>query len=98
MFASMMKIMAVALAGVAGAAKAPAAELHVSTGGDDVAVGARTLPLRSAQGALDRVRSLRGAGELPKGEVVRICFGDGRYILDRPLSLGKDDSDVEASA
>ena len=93
MFASMMKIMAVALAGVAGTVLAT--ELHVSTRGDDVAVGARTLPLRSAQGALDRVRSLRSAGELPKGEVVRICFGDGRYILDRPLSLGKDDSDVE---
>lgn len=62
---------------VANTANATGLSVHDARGRGDVAVGARTLPLRSAQGALDRVRSLRGAGELPKGEVVRICFGDG---------------------
>ena len=65
------------------------------TNPDDVAVGTRALPMRSAQGALDRVRALRRAGKIRTDESVKITFGDGRYLLDRHLSFGADDSYIE---
>ncbi len=66
-------------------------ELYVSPMGDDSDDGSLEQPLRTFEGARDRVRTLRdGAGH------IIVYFRDGEYVLDETLVFGTGDSGTQA--
>ncbi len=64
----------------------PAAEIYVSTSGDDAQVGSKAAPLRSLAAARDAVRKVVGK------EAVIIHVADGIYYLPEALVFNPQDS------
>ena len=60
--------------------------LYVAPSGDDANPGSRTAPLASFRGARDKVRELRGDGD------IIVSFSGGYYHFDAPVRLGREDS------
>ncbi|MEN6577181.1 MAG: right-handed parallel beta-helix repeat-containing protein [Phycisphaerales bacterium] len=71
----------------------PAVVLHVAPTGNDAGDGSEAKPFRTIERARDAVRALKKSrgGALPKGGV-RIQIGGGAYPVERPLTLGAEDS------
>ncbi len=71
----------------------PAVVLHVAPAGSDDGDGSEARPFRTIERARDAVRTLKKScgGVLPKGGV-RILIGGGSYRIERPLTLGAEDS------
>ena len=68
---------------------------YVSPSGDDAAVGTCLFqPLRTFQAAVERVRKLRAAGKIPADKLIRIESAGGDYVLDRPIVLTPEDSNL----
>lgn len=72
--------------------------LYVAPDGNDAAAGNRAHPLRTPEGARDRLRALRRAhgGTLPAGGVI-VNFADGEYRMSRPFSLSAEDTGTPES-
>jgi hypothetical protein len=60
--------------------------LYVAPSGDDANPGSKTAPLASFRGARDKVRELRGDGD------IIVSFSSGYYHFDAPVRLGREDS------
>ena len=67
--------------------------LYVDPGGDDTHTGSVRQPLASPEGARDRIRTLRAAGE--RERPIRVIFHSGRYFLKQPLILESRDGGTE---
>ena len=67
---------------------AACAELYVSPDGDDGNPGTRARPLRTLQGARDRVRSM----DKGRTQDVLVLFRAGDYFIDKTVRFGQEDS------
>jgi len=65
-----------------------AAELYVSPDGNDANPGTRGRPLRTLQGARDRVRNIDKNGS----QDVLVLFKAGDYFIDNTVRFGREDS------
>ncbi len=75
---------------VVGSAQAGAWELHVATGGSDIAAGTSSQPFATLERARDELRKLRAAGQLAEG--ARVVVHGGVYELAAPFQLTAVDS------
>ena len=65
-------------------------EIFISSNGNDNNTGTESLPLKSLDMALSKIRDIKKNG-LPDGGV-RLILRDGTYFLDQPLILTEQDS------
>jgi hypothetical protein len=68
-------------------------ELYVSPDGNDANPGTRTQPLRTLQGARDRVRNMDKNGP----QDVLVLFKAGDYFIDNTVRFGREDSGSSGS-
>jgi hypothetical protein len=66
--------------------------LHVSPKGNDKAEGSEKAPLKSLQGAQDRLRIIR---KQKTQQSVTVLVHGGSYVLDKPVHFGREDSGSE---
>lgn len=64
----------------------PATEVFVAPTGSDSAPGTKAEPLKSLQGAVNRVREIRNSGHWPRGGVT-VTFASGRYPIAETVTL-----------
>lgn len=74
---------------------ATAMEVHVSPSGDDAADGSASAPFASIEKARDAIGAARKAGNVKT--TATILLHEGRYMIGRSLTFGKQDSGSEGA-
>ncbi len=69
-------------------------EIYVATNGNDEAKGTINTPLKSLEGAKNRIRAIRAEREIQDNEI-KIYFREGTYHFDKTVAFSKDDSGLE---
>lgn len=70
--------------------------LFVATNGDNTNAGTIDSPLKTIEGARDKIREIKAAGELPKGGIVVYIRG-GDYRLSSAIQFTAEDAGTEES-
>ncbi len=71
-------------------------ELHIASNGNDRAAGTIHRPLATLEGARDRLRAMRAAGEPPPGGAT-VVLHEGIYRLERAFTLEAGDGGTAAA-